>query len=306
MKTEVDFKSLFAKIGFTSPEIFRISKDNKQFIFKGRYEEEAALVKLYDKSIEDKSKNINEEFKKTLFLSELIAEQNIGFNMIKVLAVGEYEKYSWVIRQFIEGEPLGAMNQNAKLGVDRYANINNKFYNDDFVAEQICQQLNNFSEIKLPDQNLLNSERFKLTKKNVNELEKLANFANFKNSFDFNGLCISDDSTALSIKDLTPSNILISKDKKVYLFDFEWLGLDNQIFDLTMLWLFSHNDEQLSKKLKNLALVHSNNITFSINAVRIIFFYLRPALLNGELNKYKNHPWINILKDNLNELSCQK
>ncbi|MEI8060858.1 MAG: hypothetical protein WCG99_01015 [Candidatus Berkelbacteria bacterium] len=302
MKELEFFSEFFTRIHFGNPSLFRVSKDRKQFIFRGIYNGSDSLLKMYNKSDIDKAKNILREYQLTKLIEDSAKQNNLDLKIIRVLDKGEFEDYMWVIREFVDGEPLGAMDPDEALGIDCYCSLNEKlFRSKEILADKIIDQIQILGKIKIDeiDKKELN-QRFNFDQSDIVNLEKMLSYFDIKSlGYDLSDLLASQSET-ISIKDLTPSNILIAKNQEVYFFDFEWLGLDNRLFDVSFLWLFLWRDQKLSDDLKKLSIINlEDEKLFNKNIIRIVYFYLKPAILNNEMGKYRSHVWTKYLADSV-------
>jgi len=81
---------------------------------------------------------------------------------------------------------------------------------------------------------------------------------------------LSDAKSAMvCMGDLNPANILVC-DQEVYLTDFEWFGVDNDMYDIAFYWLFLWKYPDWQKSLtRRYVLSELDEENFRLNIIRI-------------------------------------
>jgi|GEM_PF-1123211 len=234
----------------------------------------------------------------------------------KVLEVGQNQTFAWIIRRYYKGMSLADPTKDFQRKIpDRFSLLQVKYLKE--KNKVLTQVIDNIESI----QSLETDFRRLKIKKSFFEKRFLADFSNsdteiLQDLLDINllpsfeyftsnkGNYFSGQAITATISDLTPANLIIRKDGRLYFSDFEWFCFDNSTLDVAFFWLFLWRHPSWQKKLVSLYSKNNNFYSdFRLSLIRIILtWYLRAwedQTNKGKdffRNEYKDHAWTRYLE----------
>lgn len=290
-------KEIFKKINVTPLKFFKDDDEKNNYILLGQQSDQKRVLVKIAKIGSDVARSYKNEV-----AAEKIVE-NIGLSHVAVVDSGESDGFFWVIRQFINGRALSDYGQALTL------------YGYDIIVEQILPRRDEILDQVIANIKLLSTTITEMPQKRfpvkLGELKYLDNLPFSPDALKKYYKKIQDKYQNLPqiicTGDLTPANIILSEDNKVYFSDFSWLCSDNYLVDTTYLWLFLWRYEDWQKKLvRNLVRTEMDREIFKMNIIRLVFFwydnfYRYNLEKNDEQSKlrmeaYNSHRWLEYLR----------
>lgn len=306
---QTDKKSIFEKTGFIFEKKIRESQEIEYGIYCGKVEGAPVLLKIGPTS--KYGKKFEHELAVDLALENHDAKSKLVFAKNRVILVDSSRNFSWIIREFLLGDPLSSIpSEDEELFVHPIA--------EEFILHEdvICKSIiDNIIALESIPQNkvkkICSLPRFPM--KFDNEcLEKIGGVTGIdlvlpekmKTALIDYG---AEHSLAVCSGDLAPTNIIVNKNKAFFT-DFEWFCIDNKTVDVTYLWLFLWKYPKWQKVL----LAEYTNRTgenldfFHISRYRIILYWYK-ILFNSEdgidrREIVKEHVWTVYLSETLEYL----
>lgn len=275
------------------------------FVYQCRGKSGDFLLKIIFRNNPQKIMNQKREYATDLFLSGKL-QGSPEFLWPRVLRHGESENCFWLCRAFVPGEPLTDLDQMYKNTLWGYDQIRADYENmDTIVMSAVCRALKKLKTVNLnkndrENQVMLRNRYPKQFKQDILKLTgdvlNIGLNEPIKYFYDNFQHYIQPERKIISLGDLVPANILIGKDKKIYLMDFEFMSIDNMMMDPAFLWLFlwrypawqSHICTQLIRN-------EEDRRDFRLSVIRAIlgwFTLVFPRLqVSGKPNTFIGHIW---------------
>jgi thiamine kinase-like enzyme len=213
------------------------------------------------------SKQLKGEVKVLHFLKRISKKFNLNFLFPSILKVGRFQNLNFCLKNFEEGKLAGQVLRDFGY---------KKFFLKDVSPDKMAKAISSLQ--KIPDTYFKNLKLYKR-----GGLSYLKNFIYYKKTFfkfflksQFNQEIIKKNEIEKAEEilkknkkfldemakfpthgDLYPNNILVTKDKKLFILDWESFHLDNQFFDPCFVWLWAHKNEKWQKKFFNLIIKNS-------------------------------------------------
>lgn len=310
-KIDREVIDVFDQINFSPRVILLIDNKDLHYVIKGEIEGQEVLFKSYSTAHKNKSDNLIREGE----IGNLLKKENARIKTFDIINFGSNTKIAWVVRKYYQGKTLAydLSSKNIWPFMDRYSVINSEFIAQ--PERYISLIVDNNKLLSLVSSKHFRSDRKKNRFKSVN-FEKIINqissifsinlektneiYLKNKNYFDNN------DNKKVISGDMSPTNIFISNQDEVYIYDFEWAGLGNYMTDFAFLWLFLWKYPNWQGVLIKETINNDfDKLNFRLNIIRIITYFYRiiPPLaekINGKetlniISKYKKHIWLKYL-----------
>lgn len=284
---EKEFKKVISDIKIEVKEIFKKSFTTKTFIFRGLYLGNDVLCKIIGNENHLKALNLIREARANEKFSDLAGVKEV-VSKTKTISFGRNENYTWLIRQYFEGDSLSGYNSKKK-GLFGYDHIQEKYLNQrEFILKEVYQSILSIRKIQFSK----TEEQFFLPR-----FEKDLN--NYKPENIAKGLNISLQSQLMfydSIKkdfwkknicgcmgDMVPANIVITNSSQVIVTDFEWLSSDHYITDVVFFWLFLWAYPDWQKSWYDLTVKNEKDqVYFRAEIIRHIIAWYKNLFIPGE------------------------
>jgi len=179
-----------------------------------------------------------------------------AIKITRVVEKGENKDYFWIIREYIDGASLSD-------NMTAYDDIKSIFFKKDSSFDYLSQITDNIDKFKRIITYL--SEEEKKTFFAHNSRKVLENPLEFieqsqkKPLFDLenqkkflesiHGEYYNVKNLSVTMGDLNPANIIVSRDHKVFFSDVSNMTIDNKILDVAYLWIFFWMSQKWQKKL---------------------------------------------------------
>jgi len=309
---------IFEKIGFSAINFLVNSKEQKHCVAFGKIGNQDVLIKIFHTSNIEKSKNLKDEWLACKIIERLNSEGVSNFRAIESLNFGQEGEYVYLVRKYYQGNPFAsdANRVNSDFYFDKYSSIDKKFEipTEDISVGIISNLLilKKTKGINPADFDFRQQGRFprNYSSEVINDIAKflgidLQPVADYL--LDSQNLINDNKNFAVQTNDLTPTNIFITKNHEVLFSDFEWMGLENYMIDITFLWMLLWRYPDWQKIIVDHTV--SSDIErdlFRANLVRIVLYNYRDFCLVKKLdddeervsfNKrvFGNHIWTKYL-----------
>lgn len=236
-----EVNKIIAKLKLSDIKDLKKDKQRDYHYFVGSFSGKEILLKIIPRKDIEKIAGLKRE----IFAESLFSQFTPEFKRVKVVDTGETENYIWLMREYVLGEPLSLYDHQKFMAGNDY--IQTRF--SPKYLEIMESTLNNLTNLEILDGEIAHLEEnikyltlpkdiFDFTK--VNTIEKTLKL-DFSKQVDFCETIMkeyfSDKNIGGCIKDLAPSNIIISGEN-VILSDFEHFCFRNKTYDIAYLWLF--------------------------------------------------------------------
>lgn len=231
------------------------------------------------------SRQLEWEIKVYHFLDRVSKKHNLNFLFPSILKVGKFQSLDFYLKNFEEGKLAGKV-----LKDFGYKN----FFLKEVSPERIFKAISSLQ--KIPNTYFKNLKLYKR-----GGLSYFKNFIYYKKTFfkfflksPFNQDIIKKneiekaeeilkknkkflDETAKfpTHGDLYPNNILITKDQKLLILDWESFHLDNRFFDPCFVWLLAHKNKKWQKNFLNLIIKNFPEDFEKLFPLVVIFLTIR-------------------------------
>src|SRR3989344_55144 len=301
------------QISFSKETEYFFSEKAMIYITSGHVNGREVVLKVAGKA----NKNKTASLKKEIATYAIFKSQKNSFPLdrmaVKIDDHGENENIIWILRRFYQGDTLTNYINRQKSLLNGYDFISPQF--QDKPKEIITELLNILKPLqKIDNEDLIDSgakfvPRYKkdiedydtvtLSKMlDVDLSSSLLFYNEYKDQF------FSEDNLVVCMGDFIPPNMIINKENKIVLTDFEWLCYDNQQLDITFLWLFLWRYQKWQKELELSVIDGQDGIFFRSNAIRMILDWYcnlldprneKTELLEKNIDLCKNHIWTRYL-----------
>ncbi len=289
-------KDLIEKIGVVPQDFLKDDDKKEVYVFSGVKDDRKVLVKIA-KSDSDDGKCYRAEVTGETILKDSKVSR------VKVLSSGESDGFFWVVREYISGCSLTDYGEALTL------------YGYDILREDVLSQKEKILSGVVENLNILQSISSSATKKRFPvDVENLPHLGSLPISPDgvfafyrANQNKYNPAKEVLCVNDLVPANIIYSEDKKVYLSDFSFLGVDNYLIDAAYLWLFLWRHPDWQKILVGKVVKTDFDVmSFKMSIIRLVLFWYNSfykynlektdALTKERFEAYAHHVWLDYLK----------
>ena len=231
---------------------------------------------------------------------------------IRVIAQNENNKYFWIIRRYYPGSSLAKFDKSESFwGYDK---IRPKYM---LRRKQIIAQVveaisalqgltNDFRKLNIKKDEFPKRHFVNLSDNKPESIEKRLNLDLTPHQFFYNKIrsdYLLKENSLACVADLSPANIIIREDNRLFFTDFEMFCFDNYTLDVAYLWLFLYQYPNWQSSLIN-ALIRNDQDRgyFRASIIRILFQQIYwPAISSRvkdprEQDAYtKKHKWFKYL-----------
>ncbi len=214
-------------------------------------------------------KQLNNEIKIYQFLNKIAKKISLNFLFPSILKKGKFQGLNFYLRDFIEGELAGQVRED--FGYKKFflkkltpKEMNMAIFSFQRIPKSYTKKLKlhkhggwwyyqHFLQLKKNFLNFFLKSPFNqkiLTKKEVEKTEKI-----LKKNKKF----LDEMANFPTHGDLYPNNIVITRDKKILLLDWELFHFNNYYFDPCFVWLLSYKEKKWQKKFFNLMMKNHRN-----------------------------------------------
>jgi len=307
---------IYERVGFKEIKRIKFSEKSGYFVILGEYLGEKVVLRTTPVFDQGKISKLTREYQFSLHAEEFNRNSNKKISHARVLLTDSDSVLFWSIRQFLDSKTLGEDVDHDKEVLHNFDLIRSEFI--DHSSDLVNSIVQNIELIKMMKKNNLLPKEVDyglftkrlhedLSKYDIPKIEKLLS-VNLSKQASFYNLSkeqyFADNNLSVVMGDLIPANIIVSNDKNITLFDFEWACVDNYQFDLTYLWLYLWRYENWQKDLGQYILKnHQDQTFFQLSVIRQLIAWFNDALLtkdSSELERittfYKKHKWLKYLK----------
>lgn len=306
---EKDYQNVLATLRIKEKAIIKRDFQRGLFTLEGKQGEKEVLLKVVAKNQKEKVRQL----KKEIDVSRIFKDRLEWFKEIAVIERGRIGAFFYLIRKYARGASLGfPYNLDKRLNaVDRYSFIQEHYlkrYRS--IIKQIALLIKSLQAVKtdwlkdLSSKDLFSHHYPLDIKKRVKSYLEEKLVVDLESSFNFYQR-IKKDYKLLqfwkpSMGDLTPANIVFTKEGKILLIDFGFFSLDNPMLDVASFWLFlwrypSWQREWLRYFIEN----KKDKDYFRASVIRIITYLYYQELITATkqnclpllINRFKEHPW---------------
>lgn len=281
LKFKPEYDQIFENTGFRPGEVLVNSEKTSHLIIIGKIDNIEVLFKSYGNSVSIKASNILHEGKVGNLLNNLYLNRGTKIPVFETIDFGKSKNFSWLIRKYYRGRILGLKQTDvtSPLFIDQFTYLNRYFVNNhQIIVKNICNNLYilNKIDIKTDVPNLLMNKRFVAHIEKSLQLKISSCIGEDLTRQMFlldhgRDLLLSKKNLCATIGDLAPTNIFVDKNNDIRFFDLEWFGIDNQMVDITFLWLLLWRYPDWQNELIKIAINSKQDKQFfMINLIRII------------------------------------
>jgi len=315
MSTIKDYENIINNLNFIEKLSIRKNFEKGYYIVRGDINGRDVLLKI----IPNKDKDRVDKFTRELTVDKIIDKHNEYIdrpliNVTEILTSGKNKDYFWVIRKYYPGTSLARLEGTRSfLGYDR---IRPKFIiSRKKIVSQIVESIsalqeltNDFRKLGVKKRSFQSRYNNDIEKNSLNQLEKKlsVDLTNHRDIFNrISDKYLSREQLVATHADLSPANIIVRNDGKLFLSDFERFCFDNYTLDFAYLWLFLYRYSKWQKELVKLSLHNDQDRElFLASIIRIltqqIYWPADSAGLSKDLVKRidytKKHKWFKYLK----------
>lgn len=299
-----NYNDLIKSIGFHHLFFIRNNPTKRRFLSVGEINGKKRLLKIIPSS-DSQRKAL---FEKEERVSKILASSP-SLKAVRVLGLGHYGEFVYMLRDFVEGQSLANYDENKSLyGFDE---INANYLNNFSILDQIIaiiQDIQAQKEAFLQDFDDRYVSRFpkKFDQEKIQQIEnstgvKLSNQLNFLQQHQD---VLLDKGSTVFMGDLTPANLIITSNNQVYVSDYEQFALDSYMLDFAHFYIFLWRYPDWQKYLLYKIIASDDDkMSFVFCLTRVLFHlydwpYLSlPDKAGVDRNQFiRNHPWTKILQ----------
>lgn len=287
-------KNAYKKFGISQFKILKTTGQGNFLVGMGNKDDRRYLIKIANKADSSQLNKISLEIANMNFLDRTIHGSKF---YTSVIGSWDDDDYKWLLREYIEGGSL-SLYQDSDEVLMGYDSLSSEYLNrgDEItgaVVEKVydLQAISDFLDYKFAPQRFWSSfsddDGLKLL--DIHQLDARPALDYFsKHRVDY----FAAKKIKISNCDLVPSNIIVSKDGRVYLTDFEWMTLDNYMMDFAQLWLYLWRYQNWQQSLLKKAIKSdADKENFRLSVVRAVLTFLLTATTAKKVQYYKNHLW---------------
>jgi thiamine kinase-like enzyme len=295
-------KKIIDEINFIPLDTYVNDSYRGRYIARGKVNDFEVVLKIVSEQQNNIFERLTREKEAYLILrdSGLFDESDLA----TILDINHKHGMCWIVRKFLSGETLSITRRKNESALFDKDIIRDKYINS---SKEICMRsseiIKKFRKLRFSD-----IQKFDLNSKYVNrypfdiEQWKLDDFysviKNGREVLEFYNKHKSNycraDKLVFSSGDFVPPNILV-EDKKILLYDFEWLYFDNKAMDLANFWLSLWRYPLWQADfISNFEMSNEDKRDFSLSVIRIIISSNWFYRFNKETEK---HQWIKYLEE---------
>lgn len=299
----IDYKSIISRLKFDVEKTLREDLERGQFILVGSYNGTKSILKITSISNPVKAKNLEKEY---IVTSAIFDNTVFG----RTLFFDKNENYVCYVREYIQGHPLSAYNQDSSVVLYRYDILDKKVCVDkEKIINGITHSLDIIHEETYRKALMLSprdyfGQRWNMDIKqyNVSSIEKgLKHSLKDQVDFYYKNFNSYKENYSCCVGDLNPANILFDG-KDVRLVDLEWFSIDNSMLDISFLWLFLWRYPDWQELLLRNVASEREKDDFRASVIRQIIAWFDVVfdpdkkVTKDNIEEYKAHIWARYVK----------